>query len=142
MARGTRQHRKLNSYAWGGLLSMFRRVLPPCLRSLFRGGSKEITMLIRRPDIFITPEPDSNTELALSEQVTQPAISVLDVPDLPTIRQPATRPSKQQRNVFSTIQEWSIVGLLLFVALLARLFAAFHAGLEVDEPIFRSAASP
>lgn len=97
-------------------------------------------MLIRRPDIFITPEPYINTAPALPDQETQPAISVLDVPDLPTIRQSTVRRSKQQRNVFNIIQEWGIVGLLLLIALLVRLFAAFHAGLEVDEPIYRNAA--
>jgi 4-amino-4-deoxy-L-arabinose transferase-like glycosyltransferase len=98
-------------------------------------------MLIRRPDIFITSEPEIKVVPKLPDQVTQPAISVLDVPDLPTIRQPSVRLPKQQRNVFSIMQEWGIVGLLLLIAILVRVFAAFHAGLEVDEPIYRNAAA-
>ena len=61
---------------------------------------------------------------------------VLDIPELPTIRQPALSSQKQHR----AIQEWGIVGLLLAIALLVRLYAAFHTGLEVDEPIYHNAA--
>ena len=61
---------------------------------------------------------------------------VLDIPELPTIRQPALSSQKQHR----AILEWGIVGLLLAIALLVRLYAAFHTGLEVDEPIYHNAA--
>ncbi len=73
----------------------------------------------------------------ISEQATIPAMPVLDIPELPTIRQPALSSQKQH----SAIQEWVIVGLFLALALLVRLYAAFRAGLEVDEPIYRNAAA-
>src|SRR5260221_6364267 len=73
----------------------------------------------------------------ISEQTTIPAMPVLDIPELPTIRQPALSSQKQH----SAIQEWVIVGLFLALALLVRLYAAFHTGLEVDEPIYRNAAA-
>ncbi len=73
----------------------------------------------------------------ISEQATIPTMSILDIPELPTIRQPALSSQKQH----SAIQEWVIVGLFLALALLVRLYAAFRAGLEVDEPIYRNAAA-
>ncbi len=66
-----------------------------------------------------------------------PAIIVLETPDLPTIQQPALVRRKKP----SATQEWLIVSLFLIVALAARLYASFHAGLEVDEPIYRYAAA-
>jgi len=73
----------------------------------------------------------------ITQRDTIPAITILSVPELPTIRQPAVRSQKQ----YSTVLEWVIVGLILAVVLAARLYAAFHTGLEVDEPIYRDAAA-
>ncbi len=85
---------------------------------------------MRKPDKFSAP-------VDISEQTTIPTMPILDIPDLPTIRQPALSSQKQ----YSAIQEWVIVGLFLAIALLVRLYAAFHTGLEVDEPIYRNAAA-
>jgi hypothetical protein len=74
-------------------------------------------------------------------QRTLPKFSVLDTPDLPTLRRPALNPRQQKQHYFSTIREWGMIGLLLAIALLDRLYAAFHTGLEVDEPIYRYAAA-
>jgi 4-amino-4-deoxy-L-arabinose transferase-like glycosyltransferase len=73
----------------------------------------------------------------IEEGDTIPSLSVLDVPDLPTIRQPVV--SLQQRH--SLVREGMMVGFLLAVALLVRLYTAWHAGVEVDEPIYRDAAA-
>ncbi len=85
---------------------------------------------MRKPDKFSAP-------VDISEQTTIPTMPILDIPDLPTIRQPALSSQKQ----YSAIQEWVIVGLFLAIALLVRLYAAFHTGLEVDEPIYHNAAA-
>src|SRR6266700_1129907 len=85
---------------------------------------------MRKPDKFSAP-------VDISEQTTIPTMPILDIPDLPTIRQPALSSQKQ----YSAIQEWVIVGLFLAIALLVRLYAAFHTGLEVDVPIYHNAAA-
>lgn len=66
-----------------------------------------------------------------------PDIRVLETYDLPTIHKPAVVPRRQ----YDVLKECIIVGLFLAVAIGARLYAAFHTGLEVDEPIYRYAAA-
>lgn len=83
-----------------------------------------------KPDMLLDPVGPTHVE-------SIPDIKVLETSDLPTVHKPSLIPRRRH----DLLQEGIIVGLFLAVALGARLYAAFHTGLEVDEPIYRYAAA-
>lgn len=83
-----------------------------------------------KPDMLLDPVGPTHVE-------SIPDIKVLETSDLPTVHKPSLIPRRRH----DPLQEGIIVGLFLAVALGARLYAAFHTGLEVDEPIYRYAAA-
>lgn len=83
-----------------------------------------------KPDMLLDPVGPTHVE-------SIPDIKVLEMSDLPTVHKPSLIPRRRH----DLLQEGIIVGLFLAVALGARLYAAFHTGLEVDEPIYRYAAA-
>lgn len=83
-----------------------------------------------KPDMLLDPVGSTHVE-------SIPDIKVLETSDLPTVHKPSLIPRRRH----DLLQEGIIVGLFLAVALGARLYAAFHTGLEVDEPIYRYAAA-
>ncbi len=68
--------------------------------------------------------------------------AIIDIADLDTMRHRAmVHPQKKAgRGGVTSRMEWLAVGFLLVIAFLARWYAALHAGLEVDEPIYHNAA--
>jgi 4-amino-4-deoxy-L-arabinose transferase-like glycosyltransferase len=77
-----------------------------------------------------------------NEQATLRTLAV-DMSDFDTMRYRAMESGsngKPARGRARLRTEWLTVGLLLVIAFLARWYAALHAGLEVDEPIYHNAA--
>jgi 4-amino-4-deoxy-L-arabinose transferase-like glycosyltransferase len=89
---------------------------------------------------MVVHKPDSFNTSALPEARRQIPVKIIDVPDMPTLPLPVLRPSKHPSGMSNGMKEWSIVGFFLLIMLVIRLYAALHAGLEVDEPIYRDAA--
>ena len=91
---------------------------------------------VKLPDLKSRPPFESKLvrKARVGQETLQP--DMVDMTDFDTMHLPPGE--VRRRGIFRV--EWLAVGCLLAIAFLTRWYAAMHAGLEVDEPIYHNAA--